>query len=66
MNDDRLASMSDAVREYTWNVGADRRDIAWILSSYDTWHRNPYYTGEPVPHPESEEYLASFEDFEES
>lgn len=50
--DDRLATADDAVREYTSNVGADRPDVEWILSSYDTWHKNPYYTGEPGPHPE--------------
>lgn len=47
-----LATMSDAVREYARNVGAERRDQAWIVSPYDTWERNPFYSGPPQPHPE--------------
>jgi len=49
-----LATMSDAVREYARNVGMDNPDKAWILSPYDSWERNPYYSGEPVPHPEDD------------
>ncbi len=26
----------------------------WLLSSADTWHKNPHYKGEPQPHPEDE------------
>ena len=61
--DNRLASMADAVREYTWNVGRDRPDVEWILSDYDTWYKNPYYTGEPGPHPEDppEDWMAGDE-----
>ena len=47
-----LATMSDAVKEYAFNVGAENPDRAWILSSYDTWEANPFYRGLPVPHPE--------------
>lgn len=50
--DDTLATMSDAVREYAANVGFDRPDVAWILSPYDTWERNPYYSGPPACHPD--------------
>ena len=32
---------------------------AWIGTNYDTWHPNPFYDGEPVPHPEDH---AQFED----
>ena len=44
--------MAEAANEYVWNVGRDRPDVEWILSPYDTWHKNPYYTGEPGRHPE--------------
>ncbi len=47
-----LATISEAVYEFTENVGRDNPDQAWILSNYDTWHSNPFYRGEPVPHPE--------------
>ena len=44
--------MEDAVREYATNAGAARPNVEWILSDYDTWVRNPHYTGQPGPHPE--------------
>lgn len=47
-----LATMSQAVAEYVVNVGRERLNEAWILSPYDTWHKNPFYTGPEVPHPE--------------
>ena len=25
---------------------------AWVLSGRDVWYANPYYHGEPQPHPE--------------
>ena len=33
-------------------AGARRPNQAWILSDWDVWHRNPYYTGPAQPHPE--------------
>lgn len=66
MNDDRYATITDAVREHTFNVGRDHPDVAWILSPYDTWNRNPYYTGEPVPHPEDMMFLESLADVGEA
>lgn len=53
MWEDQLATISDAVKEYVFNVGAKRADEAWILSPYDTWHKNPFYKGPKVEHPES-------------
>ena len=56
-DDDRwghLATPSEAAREYAWNVGADNPHRAWILTDYDSWEKNPFYHGEPVPHPECE------------
>ena len=50
--EDRVATMGEAANEHVWNVGRDRPDVEWILSPYDTWHKNPYYTGEPGRHPE--------------
>jgi hypothetical protein len=46
------ATPSQACREYARNVGCDRPESAWILTDYDTWEPNPYYTGPPVSHPE--------------
>lgn len=45
--------------------GSENSNKAWILSNYDTWERNPYYVGEPVPHPEDSPYCATVEEEEE-
>lgn len=29
-------------------------DRAWILTDRDVWHKNPYYTGPAVKHPEED------------
>lgn len=49
-----LATTSDAVREWAWNVGAYPDNIGrqWLLSDYDSWERNPHYTGPNQGHPE--------------
>lgn len=44
---------SAACGEYARNHGAERRDVAWICTPYDTWEANPAYVGTPVNHPES-------------
>lgn len=41
-----------ACREFAHNVGAEKPDVEWLLTDFDTWERNPYYQGEPGPHPE--------------
>ena len=48
-----LATETDACREYARNVGREDQERAWILTHYDTWERNPFYSGPPVPHPEA-------------
>jgi hypothetical protein len=35
--------------------GATRPDVAWICTDRDVWHRNPYYSGPPVRHPEDQD-----------
>lgn len=49
-----MSFQQDAAREYARNVGMDNPDRAWILTDWDTWERNPFYQGPPVPHPEEE------------
>lgn len=51
-----LSSMSDAVREYVWNVAEEEpercpcRGHGWTLSPYDTWEKCPrHYRGQPDP-----------------
>jgi hypothetical protein len=55
MNDDHYATIGDAMREHTRNAGADRPDIAWILTPHDVWMANPHYTGPAVMHPDDAE-----------
>ena len=50
----RLATPAEAAREFARNVGMERPQQAWILTSYDTWEPNPFYTGPKVRHPEEE------------
>lgn len=50
--DDHIATRGEAYQELVRNMGQDRPDDAWILTDFDTWERNPYYQGPPVPHPE--------------
>ena len=52
------ATYTDAFREYARNVAIDneiacRDQPAWILTNWDTWERNPFYTGPEVFDPES-------------
>jgi hypothetical protein len=44
--------IQEAVREWTYIVGAENPDRPWILSDWDTWEKNPFYKGPPVDHPE--------------
>ena len=44
--------------EYFWQYanahGEERADEEWISSPFDTWHKNPHYTGAPGRHPEED------------
>lgn len=48
--------MNEAHYQYAAAYGEDRKEQAWILSPFDVWMRNPFYTGPAVPHPESYDY----------
>jgi hypothetical protein len=55
-----------ACQEQARNEGREHPDRAWICTFFDTWERNPYYAGPPVPHPEddcccweAEDYVAA-------
>ena len=49
--EDRVATVSEAVREWVWNVGQDYPDRQWLWSDYDTCEQNPHYKGPPQPYP---------------
>jgi hypothetical protein len=44
--------MQGACREYAYNYGAEHPDREWLSTDFDTWERNPHFTGTPGPHPE--------------
>lgn len=50
---DPPATQGEAYNEMVRNLGSDRPDHQWILTSFDTWERNPSYVGPDQPHPES-------------
>jgi hypothetical protein len=35
-------------------IGEQDTTHEWVLTDRDVWHKNPYYTGEPGPHPEDQ------------
>jgi hypothetical protein len=51
---DHIATPSEACKEYARNYGSDHLNQAWILTNWDTWERNPFYSGPPQPHPEDD------------
>lgn len=54
--EDRLATHSEALREFAENAGGDNPELPWILTNWDVWVKNPAYNGPPVPHPEDHDY----------
>jgi hypothetical protein len=55
-SDDEFHYASDAEwdRAEALELGAANPDRAWINTDRDVWHRNPFYTGPEVKHPEDE------------
>jgi hypothetical protein len=51
-----LATQAEAAQEYGRNAGMDDPDREWILTPWDSWERNPFYTGPRGRHPEDDDY----------
>lgn len=51
---DRVATYTEAFREYAYNAGFECPDREWISTPWDTWERNPHYTGPKGLHPEAD------------
>ena len=49
-----IATYTEAFKEFARNAGADQPEAAWILTPWDTWERNPAYSGPPQRHPEDD------------
>lgn len=50
--DGRQYIIREAIEEQCLIFGAENAHKQWILSSWDTWERNPFYTGPDQGHPE--------------
>ncbi len=45
----------EAQKEMVQIYGLEKHDHEWILSDYDVWEKNPYFTGVPTNiHPEDD------------
>ena len=49
-----LATEWEACEEYAHNAGQDHPLVCWILTPWDVWVKNPFYSGPTIPHPESD------------
>jgi hypothetical protein len=49
-----VATYGEAFQEYARNYGREHLDQAWVLTPWDTWQRNPFYSGPPARHPEED------------
>ena len=52
--EDRCATYGEAFAEYARNAGEGHPEQEWILTPWDTWQRNPWFTGKPGRHPEDD------------
>lgn len=62
--DARQHIIQEAIEEQRWLWGAEKPDQQWILSDWDTWERNPHYSGPEQPHPEDDSQWLTEEDFQ--
>lgn len=53
--DFHYSSSQEWDREEARWIGQENPDRAWICTGNDVWHKNPYYHGPEVPHPEDDE-----------
>lgn len=49
-----MSYQQEQVREWTWVFGAEHPDREWINSPFDSWEKNPHYTGPKGRHPEDD------------
>lgn len=51
-----MSYLQEAVAEYASQHGRLDTEREWILSPFDSWERNPFYTGPKGRHPEDDGY----------
>ena len=52
--DDIPSTQSEWDTADAYQRGEENPEAPWVLTDRDVWHRNPFYTGPPAPHPEME------------
>lgn len=52
--DARQHIIREAIDEQRLIFGSENPHKQWILSDWDTWERNPFYTGPDQGHPEDD------------
>lgn len=52
--DARQHIIREAIEEQRLIFGSENPEKQWILSSWDTWERNPFYIGPDQGHPEDD------------
>jgi hypothetical protein len=52
-----MSYQQEQVREWVWAYGTEHPDQEWLNSPYDSWEKNPHYTGKPGHHPEDDRDL---------
>ena len=52
--DARQHIIHEAILEQRLIFGSENPEKQWILSSWDTWEKNPFYTGPDQGHPEDD------------
>lgn len=52
--DNNQRNIYEAIEEQKQIFGYERQEQQWILTSWDSWEKNPYYSGPPQRHPEDD------------
>lgn len=49
-------NIHEAIQEQIQIFGAEQKNKQWILTSWDSWEKNPYYHGPDQKHPEDDSH----------
>ena len=49
-------NIHEAIQEQIQIFGFENQNKQWILTSWDSWEKNPYYNGPDQQHPEDDSY----------
>ena len=52
--DNNQRNIYEAIEEQKQIFGMENQDKQWILTSWDSWVKNPYYFGPDQRHPEDD------------